>query len=76
VVATPNSLQPLAVPITGVPSGGGNFALPHWLGYVPRNAVIQLTALGFLSFQEPAYDAENLYVTASGGTLTGRILIW
>jgi hypothetical protein len=72
----PDAGSPLAVTITGVPGVGGNFTLPHTLGYVPRNAVIQLTSLGIIVFQSTYYDMSNLYLTASGGGITGRVLIW
>lgn len=72
----PNAESPLAVTITGIPVGGGNFTLPHTLGYVPRGGYVQLTSLGIIVFQSSFYDANNIYLTASDGSLTGRVLIW
>jgi hypothetical protein len=75
-VTLPNAEEPLIVEITGVPADGGDFTLPHSLGYVPRGVVFQITSLDILVYQSTYYDADNLYLNASSGGLTGQVLLW
>jgi hypothetical protein len=57
------------------PGVAGNFTVPHFLGRKPVGVVIQLTSNIAIWFQSPAYDATNLYLSASApGTATA--LIW
>lgn len=60
-----------------VPSAPGNFTVPHLLGRVPYCAIIQMTSGGAIWFQTPAgYDGTNLYLVASAGGITGKVIIW
>ncbi len=57
------------------PSAAGNFTVQHFLGRKPAGVVIQLTSNIAIWFQSPAYDATNLYLSASAaGTATA--LVW
>jgi hypothetical protein len=54
------------VQIPFVTSAGGNFTLPHTLGVVPGSVVFELTSVGSVWFQPTRFDANNLYLIASG----------
>jgi hypothetical protein len=57
------------------PIAAGNFTAQHFLGRKPAGVVIQLTSNIAIWFQSPAYDATNLYLSASAaGTATA--LVW
>jgi hypothetical protein len=54
------------------PSAGGNFTVAHGLGAMPTLVVITLTSLGQIVFQAATqWDATNIYLTASDGSVTG-----
>ncbi len=57
------------------PSGTGNFTVQHFLGRAPVGVVIQLTSNVAIWFQTPAYDATNLYLSASAGGMA-QALLW
>lgn len=57
------------------PGATGTFTVEHFLGRKPIGVVVQLTSNIAIWFQSPAYDATNLYLSASAaGTATA--LIW
>ncbi|MGH9377153.1 MAG: hypothetical protein ACRD1I_00005 [Terriglobia bacterium] len=57
------------------PSGAGNFTAQHFLGRKPVGLTIQLTSNIAVWLQTPAFDATNLYLSASAaGSATA--LIW
>lgn len=59
------------------PSGPGNFTVAQPLGTTPKVVLIRMTSLGAIWEQSPtAYDASNLYLTASHGPLTGYADCW
>jgi hypothetical protein len=53
------------------PSGGGNFSVPHGLSSVPKLVIIRQTSAGFMWFQSPHVDAENVHLVAADGDVTG-----
>jgi len=70
-----------ATPIFGAvsvaPSAPGNSTVPHLLGRVPLCAIIQMTSGGAIWFQTPTrYDGVNLYLVASAGNVTGKVILW
>lgn len=54
----------------------GNFAVPHGLGAVPSMVEILPTSAGGLWTQSPAFDATNLYLTASDTGVTASISVY
>jgi hypothetical protein len=54
----------------------GNFTLPHNLGVVPGSVIFELTSGGAIWFQSTKYDANNLYLVASGVGITGFAIIF
>lgn len=62
--------------VTLEPTVGGNFTVPHGIGGVPSAAIIQMTSSGLIWFQNPSYDATNLYLVASDGPLTGNAIVF
>jgi hypothetical protein len=58
-------------------TASGNFTLPHNLGTVPGSVIFELTSSGSIWFQNPLkYDANNLYLVASGTGITGFAIIF
>jgi hypothetical protein len=64
------------VQIPFVTSAGGNFTLPHTLGVVPGSVVFELTSVGSVWFQPTRFDANNLYLIASGAGVTGYAIVY
>jgi hypothetical protein len=63
--------------VVAAPGAAGSFALAHGLGRVPAGALIQMTSSGAIWFQSSAmYDATNLYLVASDGGVTAKVLLW
>lgn len=57
------------------PGGAGNFTVQHFLGRKPAGVSLLLTSNIVLWFQSPAYDATNLYLSASAAG-TAIALLW
>jgi hypothetical protein len=62
------------IPFTTIASG--NFTLAHNLGLIPTTVIIEPTASGSIWFQNPRYDATNLYLVASGSGITGVAIVY
>lgn len=59
------------------PSVPGNFTVAHGLGVTPASAAIQMDSGGQIWFQSPTrFDATNLYLVASDGSITGRAVLF
>jgi hypothetical protein len=59
-----------------VPVAPGNFTVAHGLGQSPALALLQMTSGGRIWFQDPPYDATNLYLVASDAGATGNAPLW
>ncbi|MGH9406332.1 MAG: hypothetical protein ACRD3D_10925 [Terriglobia bacterium] len=57
------------------PSGAGNFTVQHFLGRKPAGISLQLTSNVAIWFQNPSYDATNIYISSSGAG-TANALVW
>ncbi|MGH9770741.1 MAG: hypothetical protein ACRD4Q_03425 [Candidatus Acidiferrales bacterium] len=57
------------------PSAAGNFTVQHFLGRKPIGLVIQLTSNVAIWLQTPAFDATNVYLSASAAG-TASVLAW
>ncbi len=57
------------------PSAAGNFTVQHFLGRKPVGLVIQLTSNVAIWLQTPAFDATNIYLSASAAG-TASALAW
>ena len=67
--------QVVQIPFTTL--AGGNFTLPHTLGVVPGSVLFEMTSGGAVWFQKPTrFDANNLYLVASAGGLTGYAIVY
>ena len=55
----------------------GPFTLPHNLGVIPGSVIFEFTSGGSVWFQTPIkYDANNLYLEASGTGIQGFAIIF
>lgn len=57
-------------------SAPGNFTLAHNLGIVPTTVIFEFTDGGTVWFQNPRYDATNLYLVASDTGVTGVAIVF
>lgn len=66
-----------SITVSVTPEAPGNFQVAHGLGRVPTAGIIQMTSSGTIWFQSPLmYDGTNLYLVASDGGVTAKILVW
>jgi hypothetical protein len=63
--------------VTLAPGSPGNFTVAHGAPSTPTFALIEMTSNGTIWLQSPtSFDATNLYLTASAGSITGKAYVW
>ena len=60
------------VEVSLAPGAAGNFTVAHGLGTTPTLALIEMLSSGAIWFQNPPWDATNLYLVASDTGITAK----
>ena len=54
----------------------GDFTIVTNLGLIPTSVIIEYTSGGAIWFNNPRFDADNLYMVASDAGVTGFVIVY
>ena len=74
--ASASALQPATATLNVTSPAPGNFSWPHGLGMAPQSITILMTSAGSIWAQSPAFDATNVYLSASAPNLSATISLF